>query len=61
MARLQAAIVHSSMHVPPCHPEMSIKAIESPTDAKAASRVMRPAMSARPASNSIALKIMMLA
>ncbi len=55
MARLLAAIVHSSMHVAPCHPNSSISTTEKPTLTSAAPRVIRPAIGMSPAMSSAAL------
>jgi len=59
MARLQDAIVHSSMQVPPCQPKISMSAIEKPIVASADRRVISPSTSAVPAINSAALNRMM--
>src|SRR6266436_9760855 len=45
IARLQAAIVHSSMQVAPCQPNISISRIEKPTETSAVRRVSSPAIS----------------
>jgi hypothetical protein len=55
IARLQAAIDHSSMEVPPCQPNISISTIERPTEQSAARRVSSPATSAAPAISAAAL------
>ena len=55
MARLQAAMVHSSMQVAPCQPNISISTIEKPMDTAAVRRVSSPAINAAPAINSAAL------
>jgi hypothetical protein len=48
IAKLQAAIVHSSMHVAPCHPNISVSTIERPIETSAATRVRKPVIKNSP-------------
>ena len=58
MARLQAAIVHSSMQVAPCQPNIAMSITEKPIEASAAKRVRNPVISMRPTMSSAALNRM---
>jgi hypothetical protein len=42
IARLLAAMVHSSMHVAPCQPNINIKTIDNPIETNAAAPVDEP-------------------
>ncbi len=55
IAKLQAAIVHSSMQVAPCQPNISISTTEKPIEASAAARVRKPAIKHSPVISSAAL------
>ena len=55
IAELQAAIVHSSMQVAPCHPNVSISITERPIETKAAARVNKPVIRSNPVISSAAL------
>jgi hypothetical protein len=52
---LQAAMVHSSMQVAPCHPNISISTTERPIETSAATRVRKPAIKNTPVMSSAAL------
>ncbi len=49
-------MVHSSMQVTPCQPNIAISSTENPIEIKAAKRVRIPAMSIAPTTSSAALK-----
>ena len=48
-------MVHSSMQVAPCHPNISISATERPIEVRAATRVRKPVIKNSPAISSAAL------